>query len=164
MLCKNLVGNVLTNPLGRVIGDQIFITSPYAIGNNGSLISYKRINENDSIQVLDLKDYEEIHSAAVSLAKKNPDPFRRDLVLWTEYMVRFKKLFDDYQQKKLTETDVHEFLNWIHSHRDSRVFVHDRVDSYFQALLDALRNGTEWIHFNLDWEDDYIRRHDRILG
>jgi len=111
-----------------------------------------------------LKDYEEIHSAAVRLAKKNPDPFRRDLVLWTEYMIRFKKLFDDYQLKKLTETDVHEFLNWIHSHRDSRVFVHDRVDSYFQALLDALRNGTEWIHFNLDWEDDYIRRHDRILG
>lgn len=111
-----------------------------------------------------LKDYEEIHFAAVNLAKKNPDPFRRDLVLWTEYMIRFKKLFDDYQLKKLTETDVHEFLNWIHSHRDSRVFVHDRVDSYFQALLDALRNGTEWIHFNLDWEDDYIRRHDRILG
>lgn len=57
---SELVGNVLTNPLGRVIGDQIFITSPYAIGNNGSLISYKRINENDSIQVLELKDYEEI--------------------------------------------------------------------------------------------------------
>lgn len=57
---NELVDNVLTNPLGRVIGDQIFITSPYAIGNNGSLISYKRINENDSIQVLELKDYESI--------------------------------------------------------------------------------------------------------
>lgn len=57
---NELVDNVLTNPLGRIIGDEIFITSPYAIGNNGSLISYKRINENDSIQVLELKDYEEI--------------------------------------------------------------------------------------------------------
>ena len=57
---NQIVDNVLTHPLGRVIGDEIFITSPYEIGNNGSLISYKRINENDSIQVLELKDYDEI--------------------------------------------------------------------------------------------------------
>lgn len=55
-----IVDNVLTCPLGRVIGDQIFITSPYEVGNNGSLISYKKINENDSIQILELKDYDSI--------------------------------------------------------------------------------------------------------
>ena len=55
-----LVDNVLTNPLGRVIGDQIFVSSPYEIGNNGSLINYKRINSNDAIQVLELKDYKSI--------------------------------------------------------------------------------------------------------
>ncbi|QFJ53796.1 FIST C-terminal domain-containing protein [Pseudobutyrivibrio xylanivorans] len=59
---NQLVDNVLTNPLGRVIGDQIFITSPYAIGNNGSLINYKKINENDSIQVMELKDYDSIQA------------------------------------------------------------------------------------------------------
>ena len=57
---SELVDNILVSPLGRVIGDEIFITSPYAIGNNGSLISYKKINENDSIQILELKDYEAI--------------------------------------------------------------------------------------------------------
>ena len=57
---KELVDNVLTNPLGRVIGDEIFITSPYEIGGNGSLINYKRINENDTIEVLELKDYDAI--------------------------------------------------------------------------------------------------------
>ena len=57
---NQIADNVLTNPLGRVIGDDIFIASPYAIGANGSLISYKRINENDSIQLLELKDYEAI--------------------------------------------------------------------------------------------------------
>lgn len=57
---NQVVDNVLTHPLGRVIGDQIFISSPYEIGNNGSLINYKKINENDSIQVLELKDYEDI--------------------------------------------------------------------------------------------------------
>ena len=56
-----LVDNILTNPLGRVIGNQIFVSSPYAIGENGSLISYKRINENDAIQVLELKDYKAIN-------------------------------------------------------------------------------------------------------
>ena len=55
-----IVDNVLTHPLGRIVGDEIFITSPYQVGSNGSLISYKKINENDSIQVLELKDYEEI--------------------------------------------------------------------------------------------------------
>ena len=37
-------------------------------------------------------------------------------------------------------------------------------DGKSELLLDALRNGTEWIHFNLDWEDGYIRRHDQVLG
>ena len=57
---SELVDNVLVSPLGRVIGDEIFISSPYAIGENGSLINYKKINENDSIQVLELKDYDAI--------------------------------------------------------------------------------------------------------
>ncbi len=57
---NELVNNVLTNPLGRVVGEEIFITSPYAIGGNGSLINYKKVNENDTIQVLELKDYDAI--------------------------------------------------------------------------------------------------------
>ncbi|MCR4956492.1 MAG: FIST C-terminal domain-containing protein [Lachnospiraceae bacterium] len=59
---NQLVDNVLTHPLGRVIGDEIFISSPYEIGKNGSLINYKRINENDTIQVLELKDYDAINA------------------------------------------------------------------------------------------------------
>ena len=35
---------------------------------------------------------------------------------------------------------------------------------YFEALREDLRTGREWIHFNLDWEDAYIRRHDKLLG
>lgn len=111
-----------------------------------------------------LEDYEALHSAAGHLAEKKNDALRNDLVLWTEYMVRFKKLFDASQTKKLTERDVQDFLNWIHTRRENRVFVLDMLDSYFQAVLAALRNGSEWIHFNLDWEDDYIRRHDKLLG
>ncbi len=52
--------NVLTNPLGRVIGDEIYIASPYAVGGHNSLINYKKINENDMISVMELADYEQI--------------------------------------------------------------------------------------------------------
>ena len=111
------------------------------------------------------EDYRELHSLALALAAKSPgDRFRADLAIWTEYMIRFKELFDAYGAGKLTEADVRAFLEWIHAHRDSKVFVHAKFDSYFPALIEALRKGTEWIHFNLDWEDDYIRRHDRSLG
>ena len=113
----------------------------------------------------ELKDYQQIHELALKLAAKAPeDPLRADLTVWTEYMIKFKQLFDAYQAKALSEADVHAFLDWVHSHREGRVFVHSKFDSYFRALLDALHNGTEWIHFNIDWEDDYIRRHDRVLG
>ncbi|MCR5416772.1 MAG: FIST C-terminal domain-containing protein [Pseudobutyrivibrio sp.] len=57
---SEIVNNVLVNPFGRVVGDEIFISSPYEVGANGSLLSYKKINENDTIQVLELKDYEAI--------------------------------------------------------------------------------------------------------
>lgn len=112
-----------------------------------------------------LADYQEIRAAAESLAAKQPaDRLRAELMVWTEYLVRFKTLFDAYHAGGLTAKDVHAFLDWIHAHRDSRVFVHDKFDAYFQALLDALRNGTEWLHFNIGWEDDYIRRHVEFLG
>lgn len=70
---NQLVDNVLTNPLGRVIGKEIFISSPYEIGNNGSLINYKKINENDSIQVLELKDYDSIqYNTRQNIKNDNP--------------------------------------------------------------------------------------------
>ena len=57
-----IVGNVLTQPLGRVIGDECYISSMYAIGNGGSLVNYKQINENDTIGVLHLVDYHDVNA------------------------------------------------------------------------------------------------------
>lgn len=70
---SEIAGNVLTNPLGRVIGDEIFIASPYAIGDKNSLINYKRVNENDSISVMELMDYESIgEETRASIKSENP--------------------------------------------------------------------------------------------
>ena len=57
----DVIGNVLKQPLGRVVGQACYISSMYGIGNGGSLINYKRLNENDTVRVLDLRDYREIN-------------------------------------------------------------------------------------------------------
>ena len=59
---SKVAANALEAPLGRVVGDEVFICSMYATGSNGSLINYKRVNENDTISVLKLGDYESINN------------------------------------------------------------------------------------------------------
>lgn len=56
-----IVDNVLKNPLGRAVEDNIFISSMHTLKPGGSLLNYKRINENDTIYILDLFDYDEIN-------------------------------------------------------------------------------------------------------
>lgn len=83
-------------------------------------------------------------------------------VLWCQYLLKFKQLFAEYQLGRLTVAEVEEFLAWIHQYRDSRVFVHAKFDVYFSALIDCLNTGRPWLHFNIDWEDDYIRQHEKL--
>ncbi|MBQ7178672.1 MAG: DUF4838 domain-containing protein [Victivallales bacterium] len=124
------------------------IPYPYSLLNRTKLQAYQKLNE-----------------MAVALAAKAPeDQFRKELVIWTEYMIRFKQLFDDYHAGKLTEKDIDDFLAWIASHKDTRVFVQRKFPFYFNALRTAMQNGTEWLHFNIGWEDNYIRKHREILG
>ncbi|MCR4999073.1 MAG: FIST C-terminal domain-containing protein [Lachnospiraceae bacterium] len=59
---SEVVDNVLQNPLGRVVGDEVFIASQHTVGPNNSLINYKRINENDTICILKLRDYPSINA------------------------------------------------------------------------------------------------------
>ncbi|MCR4673598.1 MAG: FIST C-terminal domain-containing protein [Lachnospiraceae bacterium] len=56
----DIVGNVFQQPLGRVLGDDVYICSMYDIGSNGSLVNYKQFGENDAVTVLQLQDYEAI--------------------------------------------------------------------------------------------------------
>ena len=52
-----IVDNVLVNPMGRAVGDQVFISSMNGMDANGTLTNYKRINKNDCIYFLSLGDY-----------------------------------------------------------------------------------------------------------
>lgn len=54
-----IVDNVFENPMGRVVGDQVFISSMKELHPNGEIVNYKRINKNDCIYFLKLGDYRE---------------------------------------------------------------------------------------------------------
>lgn len=55
-----ITGNVLKNPLGRIVGDDVYIASQYDIGRNNSLVCYKQVNMNDTVGILELDDYKQI--------------------------------------------------------------------------------------------------------
>ena len=112
-----------------------------------------------------LNQFEHIHDLACSLAAKEPqDKFRHELCIWCEYLVRFKKLADKLFAEQAKIDDIDNLLNWIHSFRDSRIFVHQKFDIYFNAVKEAIKSGRPWIHFNIDWEDKYILAHDSLLN
>ena len=56
-----IIDNVLKNPLGRAVEDNIYISSMHTLKSNGALLNYKRINENDTIYILDLLDYDKVN-------------------------------------------------------------------------------------------------------
>lgn len=55
-----IIDNVLKNPMGRAVGDEVFISSMMSMEPNGTLINYKRINKNDCIYFLELGEYQQI--------------------------------------------------------------------------------------------------------
>ncbi len=58
---NELVDNVMKAPFGRVINDEIYISSMNGVTPSGSITNYKRINQNDSLRILKLLDYREIN-------------------------------------------------------------------------------------------------------
>lgn len=57
---NKIVDNVLKNPMGRVVGKEVYISSMHTLEPNGALLNYKRINQNDCIYFLELGDYKAI--------------------------------------------------------------------------------------------------------
>lgn len=51
---------VFKNPLGRVVGDEVYISAFASVNNDKSINMYKILNHNDTIYILDLMDYKKI--------------------------------------------------------------------------------------------------------
>lgn len=58
------------NPIGRLVGDEIYITSIKSRCADGSLECYKRTNHLDSLTILKLDDYKSVIQSTVDKIKK----------------------------------------------------------------------------------------------
>lgn len=56
----DVVANVMHNPLGRMLGNNLFTFSMREQLSDGTLLNFKQINLNDAIYFLELKDYPQI--------------------------------------------------------------------------------------------------------
>jgi hypothetical protein len=57
---NEIVGNVLQNPMGRAVGNEVYISSMNDMDARGAIYNFKRINKNDCIYFLSLGDYKNI--------------------------------------------------------------------------------------------------------
>lgn len=54
---KDIVDNVMKNPMGRAVGDAVFIASMRTLEEDGALTYYKVVNKNDCMYILELSNY-----------------------------------------------------------------------------------------------------------
>ena len=113
----------------------------------------------------EVERYRRVHGLALALLAKRPDDrFRQGLVLWTEFMVRFKEAFDRYQSGQDVCREVAALLDWIRANAGNGVFVTRNCETLLNRWIERMEQGLPWYHYGLDWEDEYIRRHDTLLN
>jgi hypothetical protein len=70
-----VIDNVLEHPFGRIVGDKVFIASQKELRSGGALTFFKRLNVNDAVCVLRLKDFDAINkSTGRDILGDVPDP------------------------------------------------------------------------------------------
>lgn len=84
---SKIVDNVLQNPMGRAVGDEVFISSMNGLDADGTLTNYKRINKNDCIYFLTLGDYDAIERA--TREKIKADAKRISLIISIDCIYRY---------------------------------------------------------------------------
>lgn len=84
---EKIVDNVFTNPMGRAVGDQVFISSMKEMSKSGDIVNYKCINKNDCIYFLELGDYKAIEEETRQLMKSQTDKI--SLVISVDCVYRY---------------------------------------------------------------------------
>ena len=113
----------------------------------------------------DLADYKNLHEMAKKLHRQSPrDEYRRDLVVWTEYLVRFKTFFDDYHAGKAGVKEIRQFRQWtLENCYGKRILRFASFNRYTQNIEQMISEGKKWLHFGLDWEDAYVIKHSKTI-
>ena len=111
------------------------------------------------------EQFEHLHRLSCALAAKAPeDQFRKELTLWPEYLLRFKRLADKLMKAEATLEEVDAFVDWIHHFKDTRVFVHTKFDTCFDKIREVIKSGKPRVHFDIPREDEYVLKHDDFLA
>lgn len=110
------------------------------------------------------EDYREAHRMAERLAEGTSSDFVRRLPLWTEYLLKFKELFDKYQAGNAVKKDVEDFKEWCRQLKAERILVYEKAEWLLDAWLKCFDTGKDWLHFNIDWEDKYVKLHETLLN
>ena len=112
-----------------------------------------------------LEQYEDVRALAQALLdKKLDDRLRRNLVVWMDYIIRFKTLFDRYIGGEDVRSEIREFEQWAEQHSTHDVCVVPRLKLFLAEWIKSIEQGKPWYHFNIDWEDDYVKRYDQLLN
>ena len=112
-----------------------------------------------------LEDYKNLHKMAKKLHQQSVrDEYRRDLVVWTEYLVRFKTFFDDYHAGKAGVKEIRQFRQWaLENCYGKRILRFASFIRYTKSIEQQISEGRKWLHFGLDWEDNYIIKHTQTI-
>jgi hypothetical protein len=113
-----------------------------------------------------LGQYEHMKVLAQAVADQSPNErLAARLVVWMEYLVRFKSLFDRYHAGEDIRQDIALFKTWAqHIQSEHDVCMADRLEWLLDAWIKKIETNEPWYHFNLEWEDDYVRRYGKMWG
>ena len=78
--------------------------------------------------------------------------------IWVEYLIRFKKFYDESRNGLNKETEVREFLEWIHAQKEYLLFAYAKFDLFFKQWFDDLAKDKNWRYFDEnDWRAEDVR-------
>lgn len=97
-----IVDNMPYNPLGRIIGNDVYITKTISIDANGVMFNAKALYENDKICIMKPGDYRAIHESTLADIKANTN--RISFLLAFESVNRLKLFADSEYLDEYTDS------------------------------------------------------------
>ena len=105
-----------------------------------------------------LEELEDLREDAALIGENCPLLPGRIFPVWVEYMIRFKKIYDLSLTRRTPAAEVREFLDWILSHQEAKLFVPERFTTFFESWFEDIENGKDWRYFTEnDWQTEYDR-------
>jgi Domain of unknown function (DUF4838) len=111
------------------------------------------------------EQYGAVRAQAQALCDSEPDDrLRQNLVVWIDYIIQFKDIYDRYQAGEDVRKQLQELGDWVEEHQEHDICMLPRLRTYFAKWSECISANIPWYHFNIDWEDEYVKRYDDLLS